>query len=155
VDEAIRRRLNLVPFTVTIPPDERDADLLDKLKAEWPGILRWLIDGCLEWQARGLAPPSVVLTATNEYLQAEDAISNWIRERCKDVGYGGTESSVLYADWCTWAKTAGEESGSQKRFSQALESKGYVRDPKARHATFLGIALDLPKSWTEPDDDRA
>ena len=41
VDEAMRRRLLLVPFTVQIPPDERDPDLPRKLKAEWPAILRW------------------------------------------------------------------------------------------------------------------
>jgi putative DNA primase/helicase len=58
VDEAIRRRFNLIPFTVTIPPDERDLKLADKLKPEWPGILQWMIDGCLEWQRIGLAPMS-------------------------------------------------------------------------------------------------
>ena len=51
VDEAIRRRLLLVPFTVQIPLAERDKELPDKLKPEWPGILRWMIDGCLDWQA--------------------------------------------------------------------------------------------------------
>ena len=35
VDEAIRRRFNLVPFTVTIPPAERDPGLAEKLKEEW------------------------------------------------------------------------------------------------------------------------
>jgi phage/plasmid-associated DNA primase len=48
VDEAIRRRLHLIPLTVTIPPAERDPNLLEKLKTEWPAILRWAIDGCLE-----------------------------------------------------------------------------------------------------------
>src|SRR5262249_10483492 len=50
VDEAIRRRVKLIPFTVTIPEAERDPQLSEKLKAEWPGILRWMIDGCLMWQ---------------------------------------------------------------------------------------------------------
>ena len=155
VDEAIRRRLNLVPFTVTIPPAERDTGLPDKLKAEWSGILQWVIEGCLEWQAKGLAPPAAVLVATDNYLQAEDAISNWIRERCKRIEYGGTQSSRLYSDWCIWSKAAGEDPGSQKRFSQALEDKGYVKDPKARHATFIGIALDVPPPRTEPSGDPA
>ena len=56
VDEAIRRRIHLIPFTVTIPPAERDHDLADKLRAEWGGILQWAIDGCLEWQRLGLDP---------------------------------------------------------------------------------------------------
>ena len=57
VDEAIRRRFNLVPFTVTIPPEERDPKLAEKLKAEWPGILQWMIEGCLEWQRTGSPRP--------------------------------------------------------------------------------------------------
>jgi putative DNA primase/helicase len=67
VDESIRRRFNLLPFTVTIPPEERDRDLPEKLKAEWPGILRWMIQGCLEWQRLGLAPPQAVRDATAAY----------------------------------------------------------------------------------------
>ena len=55
VDEAIRRRFNLIPFTVAIPPAERDERLTEKLKAEWPGILAWMIEGCLDWQRHG--PP--------------------------------------------------------------------------------------------------
>jgi putative DNA primase/helicase len=57
VDEAMRRRMLLVPFTVEIPKAERDPKLMEKLRAEWPAILRWALNGCLEWQRIGLAPP--------------------------------------------------------------------------------------------------
>jgi putative DNA primase/helicase len=50
VDEAIRRRLLLLPFLVTVPEGDRDPDLPEKLKAEWPGILVWAIAGCIDWQ---------------------------------------------------------------------------------------------------------
>src|SRR5215212_1033436 len=82
VDEAIRRRFNLIPFTVTIPPSERDPDLAERLKAEWGGILSWMIEGCLEWQHIGLAPPEVVTTATAAYLEAEDALAAWLDDCC-------------------------------------------------------------------------
>src|SRR5262249_60312371 len=64
VDEAMRRRFNLIPFTVTIPPEERDEQLPEKLKAELPGILAWMIRGCTDWLERGLAPPQLVTEAT-------------------------------------------------------------------------------------------
>jgi putative DNA primase/helicase len=54
VDEAIRRRFNMVPFEVTIPVDERDGTLGGRLKSEWPGILQWMINGCGYWQEKGL-----------------------------------------------------------------------------------------------------
>ena len=56
VDEAMRRRLLLVPFTVQIPPAERDTGLPHKLEAEWPAILRWCLDGCLAVAARRARP---------------------------------------------------------------------------------------------------
>jgi putative DNA primase/helicase len=68
VDEAIKRRFYLVPFTVTIPEKERDPQLAEKLKAEWPQILQWMIDGCVEWHDHGLAAPTCVTEATREYL---------------------------------------------------------------------------------------
>ena len=69
VDEAIRRRLNLLPFTVTIPEAERDKELTNKLKAEARGILAWMIKGCLKWQKIGLARPTAVIEATDAYLK--------------------------------------------------------------------------------------
>ena len=68
VDEAMRRRFHLVPFTVTIPAAERDTELTNKLKAEWPQILQWAIDGCAEWLEFGLSPCKAVTAATDEYL---------------------------------------------------------------------------------------
>jgi putative DNA primase/helicase len=83
VDEAMRRRMLLVPFTVQILPEERDPDLPANLKAEWPAILRWMIDGCLEWQQIGLAPPKIVTDATDEYFDDQDLIKQWLEESTK------------------------------------------------------------------------
>ena len=59
IDDAAKRRFNIVPFTHK--PPTPDPDLMTKLHAEWPGILRWLIDGCLAWQRVGLVRPPVVV----------------------------------------------------------------------------------------------
>jgi hypothetical protein len=67
----MRRRFHLIPLTVTIPPEERDPRLAEKLKAEWPGILQWMIEGAQRWYAEGLNKPQAVETATREYLEAK------------------------------------------------------------------------------------
>ena len=82
VDEAIRRRIHLIPFTVTISPEKRNLKLGDELRKEWGGILKWAVAGCLEWQRIGLAPPAAVLDATADYLTAEDGFGRWIDECC-------------------------------------------------------------------------
>jgi putative DNA primase/helicase len=141
VDEAIRRRIHLIPFTVTIPPAERDLQLAEKLKAEWGGILQWAVDGCLAWQAGGLAAPAAVLAATDKYLHDEDAQGQWIEERCGvDPIYSET-STALYKDWKGWREDGGARPGSQKNFSQALEERGFRRGHERTGSTFYGIAL--------------
>ena len=146
VDEAVRRRFNLVPFRTVIPPAERDQSLPEKLKAEWPGILSWMIEGCLEWQRMGLAQPPAVTTATEAYLAAEDAIGRFIDERCELTGQGDPHlQSVadLFASWQDWCSTTGEYAGSAKRFSQSLEDRGLERQrhPKTRRKCFAGLRL--------------
>lgn len=141
VDEAIRRRLHLVPFTITIPPKERDAELPDKLKTEWPGILAWMIQGCLDWQRCGLAPPAVVTAATAAYLDAEDALAAWIDDCCERDPQAWEQTSALFANWAAWAGRAGEHVGSQKRFSERLEARGAEPLRKRDGRGFVGIKL--------------
>jgi P4 family phage/plasmid primase-like protien len=82
VNHAIRRRLHLILFTVTIPANEVDTDLTGKLQAEWSGILRWAIDGFNSYREIGLAPPPVVVAATEAYLIEEDSFGRSVEECC-------------------------------------------------------------------------
>jgi putative DNA primase/helicase len=141
VDEAIRRRFYLVPFTVTIPPSERDLDLAEKLKAEWPGILRWMIDGCREWQRIGLQPPKAVLDATEAYLESEDATAIWMDERCIQETDRSEKSSALFGSWKDWCLKAGEQPGTQKKFSQNLEARGLRKEHTRTGWRFYGLSL--------------
>ena len=141
VDEAIRRRFNLIPFTVTIPPAQRDPGLADKLKAEWPGILAWAIKGCLEWQRVGLAPPDTVTAATAAYLEAEDAVAAWMKERCEEDASATASSTALFLSWKDFAEKAGEPVGSQKKLSQRLEDRGFKKDHTRRGSSFEGLRI--------------
>jgi len=141
VDEAIRRRFNLIPFTVHIPPEERDENLTEKLKAEWSGILAWMIEGCLEWQREGLQPPAAVRDATAEYLAAEDALSSWMDDKCDRNPQAKETSTDLFISWKNWADAAGEPSGAQKRFSQKLEERGFEKVRNKYGQSFQGLRL--------------
>lgn len=141
VDEAMRRRFHLIPFNVTIPLEERDKELPEKLRAEWPGILQWMIAGCLAWQREGLHPPAIVVNATNSYMADEDALGLWIDDRCNRDRASWTSTRALFESWTEWAEKAGEYVGNQKRFSQNLEAKGFARDPRRDAKGFRGIGL--------------
>ncbi|MBA3446366.1 MAG: hypothetical protein H0T56_01925, partial [Pseudaminobacter sp.] len=153
IDEAIRRRFHLLPFTVTIPPAERDERLKDKLKTEWPGILQWMVDGCLAWQRQGLAAPDAVRQATDAYLEAEDAIAAWIDDECERDANAWESSADLFASWKAWAERSGEFAGSTKRFSQNLETRGFYLIRKAKGRGFQGLSIVPPEPvqahWTD------
>jgi P4 family phage/plasmid primase-like protien len=141
VDEAMRRRFNLVPFTVTIPPGERDLQLAEKLRKEWGGILQWAIDGCLAWQAQGLRAPKAVSDATEDYLAAEDALARWMEDRTEKRDGAWASATALFSDWKTWAESNREYAGSQKRFSENLAARGFAQVRTKAARGFGGVRL--------------
>jgi putative DNA primase/helicase len=155
VDEAIRARFNLVPFTVTIPPGERDPNLSEKLWDEAPGILAWAIEGCLDWNAVRLRPPAVVSEATAEYFDSEDATMLWVADCC-EVGATHSEmSGKLFQSWRTWALSAGETPGSHKAFSRTMEKHGFPTGKKTKHgAPIKGLRFPISRSFHETEADR-
>ena len=141
VDEAIRRRVNLLPFTVTIPQTERDKELTSKLRAEAPGILAWMIKGCLEWQGIGLAPPEVVIKATNAYLEDEDTIKQWVADVCIVGKDQWASTDDLFGSWQDWAERHGEYVIPSRRFVQRLEALGFERHRPNQVRGFRGLGL--------------
>ena len=143
IDDAIRRRMHLVPFTHK--PEIVDTGLEDRLKEEWPGILSWMIKGCLEWQWQGLLPPPVVLDATEEYFQQEDKIGNWIEECCVVNQEEFTTTSELFNSWSGWCQNNNEYTGSKNRFAKRLVERGFSRGQDAGRSTrtrgFFGISV--------------
>jgi putative DNA primase/helicase len=140
-DEALRRRLQLIPFTVTIPEGERDPFLQEKLLEELPGILSWAIQGCLAWQHQTLNPPAAVRKATAEYFAEQDLIGRWIEERCRLDRACWTSSASLFADWRRWSEANGETMHSPRWFAHELESHGIKPQRKSSARGFTGIGL--------------
>ncbi len=141
VDEAIRRRIHVVPFEVTIAPEKRDKNLGEKLKTEWPGILAWAIEGCVEYCERdGLDPPDRVVDATDAYLRSQNVLLEWIEDAC-DVGPDYWEKpSLLFASWRASAKAANERIGQQKDFNERMEAAGFRQDrDNVRQRHWVGI----------------
>jgi putative DNA primase/helicase len=144
VDEAMRRRIHLVPFAVAIPEQERDKNLGDRLRDEWPGILAWMIAGCIEWQERSLAPPEAVASATRAYLESEDAMAAWIEDKGFRDPNGWETTTDLFTSWKAWATHAGEEAGTMKRFVSHMEARGLMPERRKYGRGFRGMKLNPP-----------
>ena len=144
VDEAIRRRLHLIPFTVTIPPDERDPDLPEKLKAEWPAILRWAIDGCLDWQQRGARPArSPCATPPIPTSPPRTCSSTGATSARRRTATRGRAAPTFGPRGRHGPSAAGEFVGTQRAFSNKLLDHGLT--PKSTPARgYLGLAINRP-----------
>ena len=137
---AMRRRVQLIPFTVTIPEAERDRNILAKLRAEYPQVLTRIINGYAEWQQRGLDPPEAVLHETEEMMSELDLIGEWINRNCNVARPARTASGLLYGDYQTFVTSMGERPMSHRKFTQSLKARGftYVR---VNGSYFNGIEL--------------
>lgn len=125
VDEAMRRRFHIVPFTVQIAPETRDRDLTEKLKAEWPGILTWAIEGCLVYQDKGLAPPASVIEATKSYLDSQDVFAEWLESHCES-GPGFWETpTILFNSWRQFGENNRERVGTRGTLKERMETAGF------------------------------
>ena len=126
VDEATRRRFNIIPFLHV--PANPDMELEDKLTAEHPQILSWMIEGAREWYENGLTRPDAIINATDRYFEDQDLIGQWIAERCEVRDGAMGKTGELYQSWCDFAVENGEEKGTQKAFAEAVSKRGFERD---------------------------
>ncbi|MGE0278727.1 MAG: phage/plasmid primase, P4 family [Nitrospiraceae bacterium] len=143
-DHAIWRRVKLVPFAVTIPPDKQDKSLPEKLKQELPGILAWAVQGCLAWQQDGLAAPEEVVKATEEYRKDQDRVGQFLEDLCTTDSRYEETTSKLYDAYIQWCKENGENFPlPSKIFGSRLGDQGFTaaRIGKARNRGWQGVRL--------------
>lgn len=135
-DEGIWRRIRLVPFTVTIPDEEKDRNLPAKLLEELPGILNWAIAGCLAWQSEGLGIPLEVAEATTTYRSEMDPLSDFISEYVVEGPQMTVKASVLYNAYKTWCSASGETYVSLREFGDKMRGRGYEAKKSGGKGTF-------------------
>jgi putative DNA primase/helicase len=140
-DEAIWRRLRLIPWPVVIPATEQDGHLGDLLAVEADAVLAWLVAGYRDWREHGLADPDPVTDATKDYRDESDALGRFLDQRCLLMAAAHVRSSELYAEWRRWCAAQGEEPDTDKAFTRALQGRGYDTRRTKIGAVWDGIGL--------------
>jgi putative DNA primase/helicase len=127
VSEAMKRRLRMVPFLHK--PTKPDTQLTKRLELEWPGILRWMIDGCLLWQRENvIAQPDIVTKDTDRYFEDQDIFAQWFEfavQRTKTDNKTLSDNE-LFSNWEHWAAQAGAEPGDKRWFNRKLRGEPYA-----------------------------
>ncbi len=143
-DEGIWRRVKLVPFTVTIPAAKRDAALGEKLAAELPGILTWMVQGWQKYQLNGFQEPLAVRAATAEYRSASDHVGAFISDRCS-VGQNLTVSvGSLYMAYKVWCGENGDHPLTQRALGLRLSERPGLTPARTMHTRmWRGLGIDV------------
>jgi putative DNA primase/helicase len=125
-DEGIWRRIHLVPFEVTIPEEERDKKLPEKLKAELEGILAWAVEGSSAWQREGLQPPEKVQTAVQQYRTETDTVGQFLDDCCKRNPESKVSTKDLYDAYRGWCYSNGETALAKHELGKQLKERGFT-----------------------------
>ncbi|MDM0113513.1 phage/plasmid primase, P4 family [Variovorax sp. J22R133] len=138
-DPAIARRMLLVPFNARFHGLDRDPHMLDKLKAEAPAILAWIIEGAVKWHRGGLAIPNSVRDASADYMADHDDMQLWVDACCEMQGE--CKASHLYTSFGNWKKARGEHAPSQTVWGSRLTTLAGVSKRRSGGIRYSGIQL--------------
>ena len=126
-DDAIWRRIKLIPFNVQIPDKDQDVDLAEKLKSEASGILAWMVAGCRLWQRTGLNEPAEVTEATAFYRDEVDYLGPFLSECCVADSKGIIPAGDLYRIYLQYCEFNKEKPLSQQKLGQIMSDRPHVR----------------------------
>ena len=141
-DNGIWRRIKMIPFTVTIPAEQRDKTLTEKLIAENSGILNWLIQGYALWRKEGLNEPEAIRDANEEYRMDMDAVGTFVND-CFDLDASmrwRLPNQMLYQTYIKWCNANNERVMSQKWLTMRMSEKGFKRMVSNTGRIWLGLA---------------
>jgi len=128
-DDGIWRRANVIPFENQVPVEQVDKQLPQKLRAEFPGILNWVLEGVGDWLAQGLAPPKAIRRVLEDYRKESSPFGDWLMTRCvfgKAAEGHRTLSKDLHADYKAWCEDQGQDAKQimgVKAFGTALSQR--------------------------------
>ncbi len=131
--DAIWDRVHRVEWNYRVTKGEQDTHLLDKLRAEWPGILAWAVHGCLKWQRDGiLRPTEEIITATKSYRRRENPVKEFLDECCRRRKGEFVTNKKIWEHYGWWMKDNRKhfEQISQNEFTTCLKQLGYKQTRK-------------------------
>jgi putative DNA primase/helicase len=141
---AMERRLRVVPFNNE--PEKPDPDLKEKLRAEYPAILRWMLDGCVAWQRERLGTSPAIQAATEAYFIQQDSLKRWMNERCDFLPTARVKRKDLFADFTTWLRDNGDPPVTSGEFQEMISrTKGLTLVNPKNVPWVKGVAVKPPE----------
>jgi len=143
-DPALVRRFVLIPFDAVFAAGQRDMTMLDKLKAEAPGVLAWIVQGSVEWFNNGLQIPVKISNSSADYMEENDDIGTWMSECCAmESSEPLAKAADLYESYQTWVRARGQHPVSLPLWAKRLKTDPKITSRKSGSIRYEGISLTL------------
>lgn len=132
-DAALRRRLKVAPFLVSLDPERVDPTLKPRLCAptELRGVLAWAVEGWNLYRAEGLDGPGLeVMEATFDVRESLSLLDAWMRACCEFGAEYWEPTEDLHSAYATWLEMNREEdrrNSSLSGFGRSLGSNGFPK----------------------------
>lgn len=145
-DGGIWRRVQLVPWDVTVPAEKRDDAIGKKLEAEASGILNWIIEGAKAFAEKGLCPPEKVLISTRDFRDESDYTRAFLLEMFHEVDENTERPWTLDGLFRVWKHYCSDSDikavGAKNSFGQKLVERGVkrIKDSQGRNR-YVGLKL--------------
>ena len=143
------RRVKMIPFTVTIPKERQDPKLLEALKAEMPGILAWLVRGCLIWREKRLGSAKAVDMATEAYRNPQNDLEGFLTLCCEKHNLLRVQAHDLYRRYVQWCAGQTVRGMRPVEFGKRMKDLGW-ETTKISVNYYVGLGLK-PNSDDEED----
>lgn len=141
-DCAMQRRMVLVPFDASFEGKAQDKELPDKLRAEAPAILQWMIQGAVRWAAEGLAIPERIRAASADYMLAMDDLAEWVEDCCHLDASAKESNRYLFASFAEWKRERAEKAPSIATWGERMRQQLRLEGHKTNGVRgFKGICL--------------
>lgn len=144
-DDGIWRRIKIIPFNIQIPKEKVDKKLEYKLKAEYTGILNWIVQGTIMWQQEGLEDPEAVTKVIEAYRAEMDPLDAFLEECCTTGQNYSIKAREMYDAYHEWAKESEEYKMSMTKFGREMGKK-LIKIHKRDGTYYVGLKLKEPDS---------
>ena len=137
------RRLAVVNFERQFKDSEQDTTLKSRLRLEAPGILNWMIKGCIKWQSKSLKKqPTKIRDAVAQYRYQEDEMGSFIASclvKSESLRVDKKDVFLIYQEWATSQGINHQK--TQRQLSKELSEKGFVSKESNSKGYWLGYSL--------------
>lgn len=149
--DAFWRRMVLIGFTRQFSESERVPDLDSRIvESELPGVLAWMVKGCLAWQREGLKVPAGMRAAVESYRRDTDLLGEWLRLHCINSPHAETPVSILFPSYERFLREGNMKAPSRSAFGRQLVSRGHKKRESNGQSLYSGLAL---RDWITDDDE--